>query len=542
MATSRYRDILQRLAQPPVFLRGVLLLPKSQEPNPGSIPFPDPPALVLDVPNDFTRFIDEYQLPPYTLERTLLKLQQAIEEQKILHQQKFREVCNKFLELNLPSSSSKHLSYYESIKKAHENAFRRQLSQLRDTVMDTCEQLQLNAPAKKAVFNVEYTPVLEQYFEYNAYPSVRDRELLARKSSMTPRQIEVWFQNHRRRARKEGCHLKRISTDPLPAELSLDTLKEQMPAFMLRKEEHRTPPLQDNITTPAPACKLPASAPTPLSVPVPTMRPGFSLDDIPTSPWPASYTPRDGPTLFTSPRTFYFDPPAWYRKASSASHPRSPVTSINDLCSEVRSKLHMGGAGLVRKQRDYKHLARSTVSRERHSATRHYSLPPVAAAKPITGVCASDTRIEFGSTSSLRSSHNRHQPYNLAFRKHPTWSLDKLQPCSTPSCPGPPRKPPSLIPRTPSLSSISSSDSAYSSDPPTPRGSPHSLGNQALPQVAISLDEGTLHDPYASDFSTNAIVTSYPSSTERYTSYSKLKPLHSPSLSTPSQRPHSAAC
>lgn len=41
-------------------------------------------------------------------------------------------------------------------------------------------------------FYQEYTPFLEQYFEYNAFPSARDRELLARKSSMTPRQIEVW--------------------------------------------------------------------------------------------------------------------------------------------------------------------------------------------------------------------------------------------------------------------------------------------------------------------------------------------------------------
>jgi Homeodomain len=38
----------------------------------------------------------------------------------------------------------------------------------------------------------EYTPCLERYFEYNAYPSAPDRLLLARKSMMTPRQIEVW--------------------------------------------------------------------------------------------------------------------------------------------------------------------------------------------------------------------------------------------------------------------------------------------------------------------------------------------------------------
>lgn len=38
----------------------------------------------------------------------------------------------------------------------------------------------------------EYTPFLEKYFEYNAYPSGPDRAVLARKSMMTSRQIEVW--------------------------------------------------------------------------------------------------------------------------------------------------------------------------------------------------------------------------------------------------------------------------------------------------------------------------------------------------------------
>jgi len=38
----------------------------------------------------------------------------------------------------------------------------------------------------------EYTPLLELYFEQNAYPSAPDRKLLARKSMMTMRQIEVW--------------------------------------------------------------------------------------------------------------------------------------------------------------------------------------------------------------------------------------------------------------------------------------------------------------------------------------------------------------
>nr|AAS46747.1 HD2 homeodomain mating-type protein [Pleurotus djamor] len=82
-------------------------------------------------------------------------------------------------------------------------------------------------PATKIVFNATFVPFLEKYFEYNAYPSAADRALMARNSMMTSRQIEVWFQNHRNRARKEGKQLPRLHpTDPLPPDLCLTSLEE----------------------------------------------------------------------------------------------------------------------------------------------------------------------------------------------------------------------------------------------------------------------------------------------------------------------------
>ena len=38
----------------------------------------------------------------------------------------------------------------------------------------------------------QFTPLLEKYFEHNAYPSAAHRHTIATKSTMTPRQIEVW--------------------------------------------------------------------------------------------------------------------------------------------------------------------------------------------------------------------------------------------------------------------------------------------------------------------------------------------------------------
>ncbi|KAI4528326.1 hypothetical protein K525DRAFT_184591 [Schizophyllum commune Loenen D] len=50
-------------------------------------------------------------------------------------------------------------------------------------------------------FHSEYTPLLELYFRFNAYPTFADRRVLAKKTGMLTRQITVWFQNHRRRAK-----------------------------------------------------------------------------------------------------------------------------------------------------------------------------------------------------------------------------------------------------------------------------------------------------------------------------------------------------
>nr|AAB65847.1 Y5 [Schizophyllum commune] len=69
---------------------------------------------------------------------------------------------------------------------------------------------------KRRKFHSEYTPLLELYFRFNAYPTWADRRALAEKTGMLTRQITVWFQNHRRRAKGP---LPRMSpTDKIPME------------------------------------------------------------------------------------------------------------------------------------------------------------------------------------------------------------------------------------------------------------------------------------------------------------------------------------
>ncbi|KAL1722153.1 mating-type protein A-alpha Y4 [Schizophyllum commune] len=57
-----------------------------------------------------------------------------------------------------------------------------------------------DTPSPKRKFHSEYTPLLEFYFHFNAYPTYADRRILAEKTGMLTRQITVWFQNHRRRS------------------------------------------------------------------------------------------------------------------------------------------------------------------------------------------------------------------------------------------------------------------------------------------------------------------------------------------------------
>ncbi|KAG5349160.1 hypothetical protein C0989_005509 [Termitomyces sp. Mn162] len=122
------------------------------------------------------------------------------------------------------------------------------LSRVRDVVKRAKSTPNPPTVKTKPVFNHEYTPLLDKYFEYNAYPSAPDRAILARKSMMTSRQIEVWFQNHRNRAKKEGKVLRRL-TEPLPHEISLDSLERQMPHFTIpmhgQKVIEKPDPLSD---------------------------------------------------------------------------------------------------------------------------------------------------------------------------------------------------------------------------------------------------------------------------------------------------------
>ncbi|KAI0324463.1 hypothetical protein GY45DRAFT_1375525 [Cubamyces sp. BRFM 1775] len=73
-------------------------------------------------------------------------------------------------------------------------------------------------------FNQNAVPLLERFFERNAFPSRLEKFELAATCDMDYRQIHVWFQNRRSRWRKEGRTLTRIETSDEPREVLENTV------------------------------------------------------------------------------------------------------------------------------------------------------------------------------------------------------------------------------------------------------------------------------------------------------------------------------
>ncbi|KAF8078877.1 hypothetical protein FPV67DRAFT_1775975 [Lyophyllum atratum] len=196
-----------------------------------------------------------------------------------------------------------------------------------------------SAKEMKPVFNHEYTPFLEKYFEYNAYPSPMDRAVLARKSMMTPRQIEVWFQNHRNRSKKDGKPLRKLALDPLPLEISLKSLERSMPFFTIPEHQRQAVTKTEPAREDSPNAEDMSSMSTPSCDPTAA---GALNPPRPSHAFPTVYPPRCDYDPFPNRiRPYSFPAPIWYRKPATPPSTSNTPIDIDELIGDFESKLHL---------------------------------------------------------------------------------------------------------------------------------------------------------------------------------------------------------
>ncbi|KAG6848751.1 hypothetical protein H0H93_014385 [Arthromyces matolae] len=313
---------------------------------------------------------------------------------------------------------------------------------------------------KKPIFNHEYTPLLEKYFEFNAYPSAPDRAILARKSMMTPRQIEVWFQNHRNRAKKEGKPLRRLTHQSLPRKLNLGSIEEKMSYFTLPEPAHQSSEQIKSENTTDELTENPHHPPcTPQNVPMDaTLDPPRPLHAFPTV-----YSKRSQVQFLAEDKVFTFPPPVWRRKRSQcSSSARSPI-NMNALIFDFNQKLHLRAA------------ARTSQNQSSQSWCADRTTIPCPA--PLPALLQQSTM--HTSLPSLRISTSASSTFAIPLTQSPLMT-SYLTPLSTFTSPSPrrvvaylpkstsstfsPRRPSTTLESSPIMSPSSSRSSSFSSD------------------------------------------------------------------------------
>nr|AEX07899.1 HD2 homeodomain mating-type protein [Volvariella volvacea] len=158
-----------------------------------------PPELLLTIPDSIYPRLITLGVHPLTAERLSNTFQTHVKQLRASYTRKYHSICN-----------SCEVSNIMATCRIMREAYLKRVAQWEEMMISKVLS-GTDTRSKNPPFNHAYTPILEKYFESNAYPSAADRAVLARKSDMTPRQIEVWFQNHRTRAKKEGRRLRKLA-------------------------------------------------------------------------------------------------------------------------------------------------------------------------------------------------------------------------------------------------------------------------------------------------------------------------------------------
>ncbi|KAJ3820492.1 hypothetical protein F5880DRAFT_1615529 [Lentinula raphanica] len=255
------------------------------------------PPLNVDIPSSFQTKVQSYGLSDYAHQ----VLSKSLNDLQTDYIQRFDDACQKICQTMVVPQLAGHLpSFIAKLRSVIQDDFQtRGLPKLlqrveafvnehpsRSSPPPQTSQPHIAPYQPPVPFNNDYTPALEAYFAYDPYPSVKDRQTIASRTGMATRQIEVWFQNHRKRAREQGV--------VLPDKRSSGGFGD------FSGEKERMLDLFNAKPTPTPATTTPStstssssssfsftSSPSPASTPSPTPTPSFSFS-FSSSPAPSS--------------------------------------------------------------------------------------------------------------------------------------------------------------------------------------------------------------------------------------------------------------
>nr|P37934.1 RecName: Full=Mating-type protein A-alpha Y3 [Schizophyllum commune]AAB01370.1 A-alpha-Y3 protein [Schizophyllum commune] len=193
----------------------------------GASPIPQPVGLTdvtfdpLPLPdlNALHRRLKDAGLPPKTTKSAIKAYDEACSRWRSTVDESFKATASAVSPRNLHLLLSlRHHVYAQQVQKwlwqvlQVPELWKAEMAKQRAHITATMDTYKKPRPK----FHSEYTPLLELYFHFNAYPTFADRRMLAEKTGMQTRQITVWFQNHRRRAK--GPLPRMAPTDKIPME------------------------------------------------------------------------------------------------------------------------------------------------------------------------------------------------------------------------------------------------------------------------------------------------------------------------------------
>ncbi|KAL0068701.1 hypothetical protein AAF712_004418 [Marasmius tenuissimus] len=205
--------------------------------------------LQIIVPQTFYDQLNQLQVPATLREKLLRHVDELISSDS----ETFDNTCSRLASVSSSSLRSTIPSVVKQLRQLFQTRFEQEA--LPEILRELESFLQRRSGFdgdEKRPFNHAYTPVLERYFDMNPKPSAADQEHLAAKSGMSKRQIEVWFQNRRRRTKAqhaekgEKYHPQRSSGF---ADENIEKLRTGLPSYLLQAEGASTVELAEKVAS-----------------------------------------------------------------------------------------------------------------------------------------------------------------------------------------------------------------------------------------------------------------------------------------------------